>query len=131
MTVVPLQQALIIAGDHHRSGRLSEAQTIYGRVLQKYPDNPTALEGLGAISLAHQNFTQAQQFLEAALRKTGAQAPTLNNLGLAFRGQGRVREAADCFQRSLAVMPRTRRRLHGCSSEERRRSRSHSSPSRS
>jgi tetratricopeptide (TPR) repeat protein len=103
MTVVPLQQALIIAGDHHRQGRLPEAQTIYARVLEKNPGNATALEGLGAIALAQQNFAQAQQFLEAALRQTGPQAPSLNNLGLAFRGLGRLREAADCFQRSLAL----------------------------
>ena len=43
-----MQQALVIAGDHHRHGRLVEAQTIYGRVLEKYPANATALEGLGA-----------------------------------------------------------------------------------
>jgi tetratricopeptide (TPR) repeat protein len=103
MTIVPLQQALVIAGDHHRQGRLAEAQTIYARVLEKYPEHATALEGLGAIALAQQNFAQAQQFLEAALLKTGPQAPSLNNLGLAFRGLGQVREAADCFQRSLAL----------------------------
>jgi tetratricopeptide (TPR) repeat protein len=105
MTVVPLQQALIIAGDHHRHGRLAEAQTIYARVLEKYPGDAAALEGLGAIALAQQNFAQAQQFLEAALRKTGPMASSLNNLGLAFRGLGRGREAADCFQRSLALDP--------------------------
>jgi tetratricopeptide (TPR) repeat protein len=105
MTVVPLQQALIIAGDHHRSGRLGEAQTIYGRVLEKYPDNATALEGLGAIALAQQNFVQAQQFLEAALRKTGPQAPSLNNLGLAYRGLGRLPDALASFQQSLGLDP--------------------------
>lgn len=105
MAVVPLQQALVIAGDHHRHGRLLDAQTIYARVLEKHPDHPTALEGLGAIALAQQNFAQAQQFIAAALRKTGPQAPSLNNLGLAHRGLGQVKDAADCFQRSLAIDP--------------------------
>ncbi len=105
MAVVPLQQALAIAADHHRHGRLGEARTIYDRVLQKHPDNATALEGLGAIALAHQDYALAQQFLESALRHTGPRAASLNNLGLAHRGQGRVQEAAACFERSLALEP--------------------------
>lgn len=103
MAVVPLQQALVIAGDHHRHGRLLDAQAIYARVLEKHPDNATALEGLGAIALAQQNFAQAQQFIEAALHRTGPQAPSLNNLGLAYRGQNRLPEALACFQKSLQL----------------------------
>jgi len=105
MTVVPLQQALIIAGDHHRHGRFNDAQTIYLRVLEKHPDNPMALEGMGALALARHDFVRAQQFLEAALRKTGPLAPSLNNLGLAYRGQGRLHEAGECFERSLQLDP--------------------------
>ncbi len=105
MAVVPLQQALVIAGDHHRHGRLVDAQTIYSRVLEKHPDNATALEGLGAIALAQQNFAQAQQLIEAALRKTGPQGPSLNNLGLAYRGLGRLPEALACFKQSLGIEP--------------------------
>lgn len=34
---------------------------------------------------------------------TGPQAPSLNNLGLAYRGLGRLPEALACFQKSLGL----------------------------
>ena len=105
MTVVPLQQALIIAGDHHRNGRLVEAATIYGRVLAKHPDNAVALEGLGAIALAQRDFPRAQTLLERAIGLSGERASALNNLGLAYRGLNRIAEAVAAFQRSLAIDP--------------------------
>lgn len=105
MTVVPLHQALAIASDHHRNGRLPQAAEIFRRVLAKHPANESALQGLGAIALAQRDFAAAQRLLTEALRVGGPNSSTLNNLGLAYRGQNLDRQAEAAFRQSLALQP--------------------------
>ena len=47
-----IQQAIDLGVQHHKAGRLSEAETIYQQILQTDPDQPIALHLLGVI--AHQ-----------------------------------------------------------------------------
>ena len=45
-----IQQALDLAVQHHNSGRLPQAETIYQQILQSNPSQPVALHLLGVIT---------------------------------------------------------------------------------
>lgn len=45
-----VEEALLLAVDHHTAGRIAEAETLYGRILDAVPDQPDALHLLGVLS---------------------------------------------------------------------------------
>ena len=47
-----IQQAIDLGVQHHKAGRLPQAESIYKQILQSDPDQPAALHLLGVI--AHQ-----------------------------------------------------------------------------
>src|SRR3990170_4345774 len=61
-------QLIQAALQHHQSGRLSQAETLYKQVLRSNPDNPDALYLLGM--LAHQvgNNEVATEIINRAIR---------------------------------------------------------------
>ena len=67
MTQVTVAQAILMAIEHHRAGRLREAESIYRQVLAAEPNHPDALHFLGV--LAHQagQFQTAAELIEHAI----------------------------------------------------------------
>src|SRR4051812_40352310 len=74
--------ALGAAVEHHRAGRLQEAELLYRQVLAADPRQPDALHYLGVIALQVGQFAVAEQLIGAALQLGHANNPeTLNNYG--------------------------------------------------
>jgi len=53
MSRMTLADALNLALQHHRAGRLTEAENIYRQVLAHLPDHPDALHLLGVVCQQH------------------------------------------------------------------------------
>ena len=60
---------LIKSYDLLEAGKLAQAQEIYQQVLKKDPDNPLALNNLGAIKVKEKQYDQALAFMEQARRR--------------------------------------------------------------
>jgi tetratricopeptide (TPR) repeat protein len=105
-------ETLALGIEHHRSGRLGEAEAIYRRVLALEPHNADAIQLLGVI--AHQSGRP-----EEAIKMIG-EAIALNrnapgyriNIGEAYRALGRLDEAEAAQKEALALDPRSAEALN-------------------
>lgn len=64
-----LLRQLVTSYDLLEAGNLAEAKKIYEAILEKHPENPLALNNLGAINAREKDFQQALNYLERALPK--------------------------------------------------------------
>ncbi len=100
-----IQQAIELALQHHQSGRLAEAETIYRQILSVEPGNAITLHLLGL--LAHQ--VGRNDVAVDLIRRAIAQAPDVaafhSNLGEALRSLGQLGEAIAECRRAIALEP--------------------------
>jgi Tfp pilus assembly protein PilF len=61
-----LTQMLVKSYDLLEEGKLDQAEEIYRQVLRRNPNNPLALNNLGAIMVKKNNYRQALYYLERA-----------------------------------------------------------------
>jgi protein O-GlcNAc transferase len=100
-------RALLAAGlDHHRAGRLPEAEAAYREALARDPDEPDALHLLGV--LAHQagRHGLAETLIARAVARRPGAAEFHNNLGNVRWAQRRAADAAAAYRRAIALRPR-------------------------
>lgn len=91
--------------EHHRAGRLSEAENAYQRVLQVDPGNFDALHFLGVIAHQVGKDDLSCQLIDAALSIRPDSAEALSNRGLALQGLGRHEDAVASYVRALDLRP--------------------------
>jgi tetratricopeptide (TPR) repeat protein len=98
------EQEIDQALQHHRAGRLAEAEAIYRQILQVNPNHVDALHLLGV--LAHQagHHDVASQLISQAIQR-GAGAEAYNNLGNVLKLQGNIANAAAAFGQAIKLSP--------------------------
>ncbi len=91
--------------EHHRSGRLQEAEAIYQQVLKEQPRNPDAWHLRGV--LAHQvgNNEAAVHLIENAIEINPGDPDFYNNCGEAYRALQKTERAISCYEQALAIQP--------------------------
>ena len=97
MTVDQLQGFLKTAVDHHRAGKLGEAERLYRMVLQAAPNHPQALHHLGIIAVQCGKPEIGMDLIRRSVAIEPS-AAAFNNLGEALRAMGRLGEAVDCYR---------------------------------
>lgn len=99
------EQAIELALQHHRTGDLARAETIYRQVLAREPNHPDALNLLGA--LAHQvgRHEDAVTLIRRAIAARGDDATFHNNLGGVLMALGRMDEAIGSLRRAVELNP--------------------------
>ena len=86
-----LMASLVKSYDLLEAGRLAAAKKVYEDILAKYPDNPLALNNLGAIYVKEQDYPRGLDYLKRALPKAKGykvqvnRVCDLNRICLAFR----------------------------------------------
>jgi predicted O-linked N-acetylglucosamine transferase (SPINDLY family) len=120
---------------HHRAGRLQQAETLYkqmpnnpdalhlrGVILHQWNKNEEAVESIGkAIGIAPANpaycfsidpvyraldrLDDVAACYQSLLKRTPNNADAHNNLGNAFKDQGKPDDAVACYQKALAIKP--------------------------
>lgn len=100
-----IPQALRTALLHQHAGRTSQAEAIYGQVLQKVPNQPDALHLLGALNLGQGNIEVAVKLINKAIRINPSNPEYYSNLGFAYHEQGRLDEATENYRKALALKP--------------------------
>ena len=100
-----IQQSIDLAAQHHKEGRLSQAETAYQRILESDPNQPIALHLLGVV--AHQ--TGKNDVAVDLITRAIAIDPDLpeahSNLGTALRDLGNLEEAVTSYHKALALKP--------------------------
>jgi protein O-GlcNAc transferase len=100
-----ISEALVIAIQHHRAGRLQVAEEIYRRILAAEPDRAEAHNSLGVLFRDRGMFDEAVACHRRALAAAPTWADAHNNLGCVLNDLGRPDEAVACYRRALELNP--------------------------
>jgi predicted O-linked N-acetylglucosamine transferase (SPINDLY family) len=105
MPELTLQQAMEIAVQNHRAGRLSEAEEIYRQVVAQLPNFAPAVHYLGVIELQRGHGLAAVELIQRAIMLAPGNPIFHSNLGEAYRRLGRVEEAIASQSKAIALKP--------------------------
>ncbi len=97
------QQAL----EHHRAGRLGQAEQMYRLVLQNQPRHAGAAHLLGLIAFQVGKRELAEQLVSDAIRVDGFHAPYYADLGEIQRSLDKPTAAIASYRRALELNPET------------------------
>src|SRR5205085_680111 len=103
MAAVSLDEAIGAATEHHRAGRLAEAEAIYRQVLAVDPNHADALHLLGLIAQQAGRRELAVELISRAIALRGDQAYA--NLGSILGRLGRDQEAVAAHRKAIALAP--------------------------
>ena len=109
MLADPLNTKIYIglASSLNESGRYEEAEINCRIALSIESENITAMRNLSVPLMATGRYKEAEEVLQHALAlEGGAQDPDiLNNLGMAYKSQGRLKEALSMFAEAVDIYP--------------------------
>jgi predicted O-linked N-acetylglucosamine transferase (SPINDLY family) len=105
MPEMTINEALGIALEHQRAGRLAEAEAVCREVLAQVPDEPDAMRVLGMTLHAASRRAEAIALFQRVAEIQPGSAQAYNNLGIALRGAGRLEEAIAAYDRALVLEP--------------------------
>ena len=91
------------AVEHHRAGRLEQAEALYRDILRARPDHPDTLHGLGILAAQTGNTDQALGLLSKAVSLKPDDARMHNDLGSALGQAGNSQAAMERFQRAVGL----------------------------
>src|SRR5229473_6494648 len=98
------EQTLAAAMDHHRAGRLAEAERLYRLVCDTDPTNARAFHLLGVV--AHQlRRPDAASLVGRAVTLDPDFAEAHNDRGVILSANGSFADAISCFERAVALNP--------------------------
>jgi protein O-GlcNAc transferase len=90
---------------HHRGGRLADAERLYGKVLARAPNHANAAFLLGVLALESGRVDPAADLFARAVRLAPQNAAYQANLGEAQRRLRRLGEATDSLARAIVLNP--------------------------
>ncbi|CAO3446251.1 tetratricopeptide repeat protein [Azospirillum largimobile] len=100
-----IREALLAALDHHGSGRLDAAATLYSRIIEADHGQADAHHLLGVALTQMGRATDAVASFRTAIRLAPEQATYRSNAGNALKALGRNDEAQVCYRMALALEP--------------------------
>ena len=98
-------EAIRLALEHHRAGRLPEAEAIYRRILDVEPGNFDALHLLGTIACQVGRYGLSVELIEKALAIKADFAEAWSNRGGALEALRRYGDAIASYDKALAIRP--------------------------
>src|SRR6185295_12160609 len=91
---------------HHRAGRLGQAESRYREVLRSDPEHPDALHLLGQIALQARQPQAAADLIGRAILRNPRSAVYRGTLAGALQALGRLDAAIECCRAALELEPR-------------------------
>ena len=90
---------------HHRAGRLGEAEACYRRVLAAQPEHTDSLHLLGVIAYQVKRHDLAVKLISQAIKRNDHNPIYFSNLGNALKEQGKLDEAIAAYRQAIRVKP--------------------------
>jgi tetratricopeptide (TPR) repeat protein len=101
-----VRKTLVLAVEHHRAGRLHQAEGLYRKVIAIQPNEADALHLLGMLAQQQGQFDVAEDRVRRAITARGRPVAEFSNtLGNVLVAQGRAGDAVRCFEEAVAVQP--------------------------
>jgi len=118
-----IPQAFDLALQHHRAGRLAEAEALYRQILAAQPNHANSLHLLGLIAYQVGRHDLALEWIAQAIIHDPDYAAAHSNLGEVYRATGRLEEAMAAYRRALQIKPDFPEALNNLSDALRKRER--------
>lgn len=100
-----IPQAIEIAIQHERAGRLQQAADVYAQVIQQHPQHAEALHRLGLLLMRVGQVQRARELVSRAIFASPQTAELHNNLGVIHKSLGQLEDAGRCFEQALTLKP--------------------------
>ncbi len=94
---------LAAAVEHHKAGRLPEAEELLRHVLAVEPEQPDVLHWLGVIAGQMGQPKTAVQYIQRSIRLKPDAANFQNNLGKVYHDWGKLPEAIASYRRARSL----------------------------
>jgi len=105
MPTVTVQRACELALQHHRDGRLAEAEALYRQILEVQPNHFDALHLLGVIAHQSGRGDVAVDLMRRAIALHPNHPSALFNIAEAYQAMGRLDEAIAHYQQAVRFQP--------------------------
>ena len=105
MSDAGVDHAILLAVQHHRAGRLAEAEAIYRQILARYPRHAKTLNLLGVLAYQAGKPAIAADLQQRAIAIDDRAANYHNDLGIAFTALGRNLDAMRAYERAIGLDP--------------------------
>jgi predicted O-linked N-acetylglucosamine transferase (SPINDLY family) len=105
MSELSADQAFALALQHHRAGRLADAERGYREILRSEPEHADSLHLLGVIAMQNGDLASALSLVQRAVGLRPDAAVCRNNLGQVLDRLGRYDEAACCYEAAIELDP--------------------------
>lgn len=103
---LPTTQSIFdLAIQHHRAGRLAEAEQLYRQILAQQPDHAEAVHNLGMIALQVGQNDAAMELFQRAVALNPNRATAHYQLGNILKSKGQIDEAIAAFRRAIVLRP--------------------------
>jgi predicted TPR repeat methyltransferase len=102
---ITVDQAVALAIDYLKHGRIGDAGLILGKLLELEPGNPNVLHYAGVVAHKQGREQESLDLLRRSLEQVSDQPDWYSNLGVALQEQGRFDAAMEAFQRAIALQP--------------------------
>ena len=99
--------------EHHKNGRLAEAETCYRRALAAQPDNAEAYHLLGIAAHQSGRIEESIEFISTAIKLNGHHPLYFCNLGVALEAAKQFEAALVNYGKALALYPDFAQALSG------------------
>ena len=103
---LPLDQAMAMAMQLHRTGHLDDAAELYRQILEQKPEYVPALHYSGVLAHQQGRSDEAVAKLERSLELDPDQADCYSNLSIVLREQGKLEDALVACRQALVLDPR-------------------------
>ncbi len=103
--VLGAAELLQVGLQHHRAGRLTEAEGCYRRILAAQPDHADALHLLGLLAQKAGRHDLAVHLIGQAIQQDGHIADYFLSLGVALMLQGKFEEVVAACRQAIAIKP--------------------------
>jgi len=100
-----IPQAFELALQHHRAGRLADAEALYRQILAAQPNHAGALHFLGVIAYDFGRNDLAVDLIRRSIGFDPNNCVAYFNLGEAWRAAGRLEEAIAAYRQALRINP--------------------------
>lgn len=98
-----IEQAFHLAIEHHRAGRVADAENLYRQILQFAPRHAGSLNLLGVIEIQRRQPETGVELIGQAIAIDPNQSSFHSNLGEAYRAVGQLAKARQCFEHALRL----------------------------
>ena len=105
MPQVTVDQAIQLALDHHRAGRLQEAENIYSQITANVPNHADALHLRGVLAGQVRRYDLALDFIRRAIEINPNAAEFHQNLGIILSEAGKLDDAIPHLRRAIELKP--------------------------